>query len=82
MSAEKNVDAGLSKLKTAQNQNTRAIKTALEKLKKDLVKYEAGSQTAKKSTKDTYESITQQLKIYHAHISKYTKVLDKVTILL
>lgn len=74
MHVDKNVEQGLSKLKTAQNQNTRVIRTALENLRNKL---KPGINHVSAS-KETQSAITQQLKLYHAYISKYTKVLDKV----
>jgi DNA-binding helix-hairpin-helix protein with protein kinase domain len=79
MSIDQNFEHGLSKLKTAQNQNARVIRTALQKLRNEL---KTAGITSGTTAKDTHSAITQQLKVYHAHISKYTKALDKVKIML
>lgn len=74
---DKEITQGLTKLKNAQAQNTRVIKTSLTKLNEDLQHSQSLDQT-QKIAKEKHESITTQLKNYHANISKYTKVIDKV----
>lgn len=78
LNIDRNVEAGLAKLKTAQCHNTRIIRTTLENLQQELKN--SGLVGQVNTAKDSHNSITQQLKLYHAHISKYTKVLDKVTL--
>ena len=82
---DKGVMSGLSKLRCTQKQASSKIMGSLRSLMREISEAmdregdregEGGVEVP--DGKDKSECITQQLKSYHAVISKYTKVLDKV----
>jgi hypothetical protein len=83
---ENNITNGFIKLKDAQSTQTKVIVSSLTKFKNDLQKYEStvlqGEQKSQIHSKLNMINriVNDQLKTYHASISRYSKVLDKVRI--
>ncbi len=78
------VQTGLTKLQNARTKSSKTIFNTLASLKIELDKVLQNDPVLEDRAKliskfeNASQLINDQLKIYHAHISKYSKILEKV----